>query len=420
MKFSRTVPLLALLLLVAATVASADTTISLSEAVRQGKVKVDVRSRGRAAGANVRVEVQRLVPEDLRIEVETGAVLLNAEASEQNMTVGQLIGEFTRENMYRPGTVMVLADSKPHSFLLEVYCLDYAKKAPRNGGTLQLAARDRRVARILSPPPDLKPSLGATQIAIWMDRAGISVEQARKRFRGEITSVDVEVANKLLVHAEQTGVATIPPHIAPEVRVEIARLFSPHPAVRTKAAEVLGELGASGLPAVPFLAENLLDRSSDKPLPPSVVRVDVEVAVDTAVKALEQLGLPELDPLVDALRKRVDSSGGESGTGGSGTKRSQDDGSQPPAVDAAGIVGRVFLDRTIGRLKHDNARVRERAAWLLGTTRNRLAVEPLIEALNDESTRVRESAAEALEAITNQSFGTDFAKWKEWWKNQRR
>ncbi len=106
----------------------ADTTISLHDAVRQGKVKVDVKSRGGAAGPTVRVEVQRLVDENLQIEVAPGTVLLNAENKEQNVAVGQLKGEFTRENMYRPGKVMVLADGQKRSFLLEVYCLDYAKK----------------------------------------------------------------------------------------------------------------------------------------------------------------------------------------------------------------------------------------------------------------------------------------------------
>ena len=130
------------------TVAVQDT-ILLHEAVRQGKVKVDVQSRGGAAGSTVRVEVQRLVPGDLRIEVAPGTVLMNAQSSEQNVTVGQLKGEFTGENKYRPGKVMVLVDEKKHAFLLEVYCLDYAKKSPRKGGLLELAVQDRRVAQDL-------------------------------------------------------------------------------------------------------------------------------------------------------------------------------------------------------------------------------------------------------------------------------
>ena len=103
--------------------------ILLHDAVRQGKVKVEVKSLGRAHGAGVRVEVERLVPENLHIEVAPGTVLINAQGGEQNVTVGQLKGEFTRENMYKPGKVMVLVDGQRRSFLLDIYCLDYAKKS---------------------------------------------------------------------------------------------------------------------------------------------------------------------------------------------------------------------------------------------------------------------------------------------------
>ncbi len=410
---------LAVLWLTAPQTGWADTTISLHDAVRQGKVKVDVKSRGGAAGSTVRVEVQRLGGENLRVEVAPGTVLVNAENSEQNVAVGQLKGEFTGENKYRPGKVMVLADGQKRSFLLEVYCLDYAKKAPRKGGALELAIQDKRVARILTPPPGVQPTLAAVQIAIWMDRAGITSEQARKRFRGTTTEVDVQVARQLLAHAEKTGVETIPPDMPAEVRVHVSKLFSSDPAVRAGAAEVLGQMGASALPAVSFLAENLLDRTTDKPLPASVTRVDVDVAVKAAADTLDQLGLPGLAPLIDSLRKKVDAGAGDAPSGG-------DNGAppQPPAADnqggpVGGVLGDVLVDRLIDRLGNGRAAVRERAAWLLGTTGNRRAVEPLIKLLKDDNEKVQATAADALKAITNQDFGTNADQWLEWWqKNQ--
>jgi hypothetical protein len=87
-----TVVSLALLWIGAPQTVMADTTISLHDAVRQGKVKVDVQSRGGAAGATVRVEVQRQVAETLRIEVAPGTVLVNAVNTEQNIAVGRLKG----------------------------------------------------------------------------------------------------------------------------------------------------------------------------------------------------------------------------------------------------------------------------------------------------------------------------------------
>ncbi len=249
--------------------------------------------------------MQRLVDENLRVEVAPGTVLVNPQNSEQNVAIGQLKGEFTGENKYRPGKVMVLADGRKRSFLLDIFCLDYAKKTPRRGGSLELALQDKRVARILSPPPGLQPTPASIQIAIWMDRTGISAEQARRRVHGNATDVDVQIAHKLLVHAQQAGIASVPEGMPAEVRVQVGKLFSANPAVRAEAAELLGQMGIAARPAVSFLAENLLDRTTDKPLPPSVVKVDVDVAVKAAADKLQQLGLPGLAPLIESLRRET-------------------------------------------------------------------------------------------------------------------
>lgn len=396
----------------------AQETMSLHEAVRQGKVKVEVQSRGGAAGSTVRIDVQKAEAAELRVEVAPGTVLLNAESSEQNVTVGQLKGEFTGENKYRPGHVMVLVDDQKHSFLLEVYCLDYAKKAPRKGGPLDLAVQDKRVARILNPPADVKPTLGATQIAIWMDRAGITPEQARKRFRGTTTDVDVQVARQLLAHAEKQGEASLPTDMPAAVRIHVSKLFATDPAVREQAAESLGSLGAEALPALPYLIDNLLDRSTDKPLPANVVRVQVDVAIEAAEQALERLGLPGLQPLVEAARSRADAAGNSPPATGDAS------GMAVIATDAirsaTGTVSEVLVDVWILRLSNPRVVVRERAAWLLGTSGNPRAIEPLIRLLEDSDPTVRETVAHALETLTGQEFGTDVAKWREWAQKRQR
>jgi hypothetical protein len=390
----------------------AEETLTLHDAVRQGKVKVEVQSRGGAAGSTVRVDVQKAGAGDLRVEVAPGTVLLNAESSEQNVTVGQLKGEFTEANKYRPGNVMVLVDDQKHSFLLEVYCLDYAKKAPRKGGQLDLAVQDKRVARILNPPADVKPTLGATQIAIWMDRAGITPEQARKRFRGTTTDVDVQVARQLLAHAEKQGEESIPADMPATVRVHVSKLFSTDPVVREQAAELLGRMGAEALPALPYLVENLLDRSTDKSLPANVVRVQVDMAIEAAEQTLARLGLPGLKPLLDAARTQAGAAENVAPTEG------VDGASAVIASDAirsaSGTVSEVLVDVWILRLANPRVAVRERAAWLLGTSGNQRAVEPLIRALEDADQQVRTTVANALETLTGQEFGTDVAKWREW------
>ncbi len=265
----------------------------------------------------------------------------------------------------------------------------------------------------------MQPTLAAVQIAIWMDRSGITPEQVRKRFRGETTEVDVQVARQLLAHAEQTGVATIPEDMPASVRVHVSKLFSSDPKVRTAAAETLGQLGAEALPAVSYLAENLLDRSTDKPLPASVVSVDVDVAVRAAADTLEQLGLPGLAPLVDSLRKNTGNAAGSPSSGRQDGTEADTSSATPRDQGVGGIMGDVLVNRLIARLENNNARVRERAAWLLGTAGNRQAIEPLIKLLTDENERVRTSAANALQSLTDQDFGSDAGQWQQWWENSR-
>ncbi len=392
--------------------------IMLHDAVRQGKVKVEVKSLGRAHGAGVRVEVERLVPESLRIVVAPGTVLINAQHAEQNVTVGQLKGEFTRENMYKPGQVMVLADGRRRSFLLDIYCLDYAKKTPQRGGKLELALLDNRVARILNPPKGVQPTVAAVQIAIWMDRAGITAEEARKRFHGTTTEVDVQVARRLLAHAEQQGVASIPKSMPAAVRVHVSKLFTADPEARKQAADALGALGIEALPAVPFLVENLLDHSTDKPLPANVVRVDVNVAVESAADMLARLRIPALEPIV-ALLRQVDVTVGPDAAAALENMASGELSAIEQTLRAAGgRLGDSLVARWIGLLESDRPAARQRAARLLGNSGNQRAVEPLIKALEDDDEQVRAAAADALQKITDQKFGTDVNQWREWLKRR--
>jgi hypothetical protein len=80
-------------------------------------------------------------------------------------------------------------------------------------------------------------------------------------------------------------------------------------------------------------------------------------------------------------------------------------------------------------LKDADESIRESAAWLLGQARVSAAVPALIDAMDDESTRVRSAAVTSLTRITRQLFGpSDDAskdewkvaqtRWREWWGKQ--
>jgi len=59
-------------------------------------------------------------------------------------------------------------------------------------------------------------------------------------------------------------------------------------------------------------------------------------------------------------------------------------------------IGDPAIKRLIKALKDDNWRLRQHAAWILGNTEDKRAVEPLIQALKDENSDVRMQAAWAL------------------------
>lgn len=63
--------------------------------------------------------------------------------------------------------------------------------------------------------------------------------------------------------------------------------------------------------------------------------------------------------------------------------------------------------------------LRYKAMRALGGLRDRRAIAPLIEVLGDKNAGIRSTAASELMRITGQSFGEDRAKWEEWLRTER-
>jgi HEAT repeat protein len=102
---------------------------------------------------------------------------------------------------------------------------------------------------------------------------------------------------------------------------------------------------------------------------------------------------------------------------------------QPPQQSA---VDDERLNELIGRLKDNAASTRQSAAIELGEIGDQRAVPALIEALGDENimspaavawemvlANYRATIAGALSKITGENFGSDHAKWKEWYDKNR-
>jgi len=302
----------------------------------------------------------------------------------------------------------VLVDANWHHYLVEGFCLDYHKGPPRRDQEFGLAMHDQRTARILNAPSDVQPTPWAIQTAIWMDRAGVSAADVRRRYPGRVTDVDVRVAQSLLQHAEQSGREQLPENMDPEVRQQAEKIYSTDPKIRGTAVKVLVKMGDRARVAMPYVAVNAVTENPGQwalgTLPP-VPATSVEVAT-----LLEGLNLPGLQPWIQDVIQQG-----------------------PPAIpripgvtEPGSIPGvRGFLDLSplvtpyLSGLNSATAETRRDAARSLADHKSPQVVEALIAALDDPDPTVRKSVAESLAKISGQNYGTDAAKWKAWWAENK-
>lgn len=80
-------------------------------------------------------------------------------------------------------------------------------------------------------------------------------------------------------------------------------------------------------------------------------------------------------------------------------------------------IGAPGVDSVITMLRYPSWTTKQSAAEVLGELKDKRAVGPLIEVLNEKGYNVEWAwprVAEALTKITGENFGTDYEKWKNW------
>ena len=205
-----------------------------------------------------------------------------------------------------------------------------------------------------------------------------------------------------------------------------AGLASADPAVRTRAACELRELGSGAAPMLGRLTAMLDDGS---PVDPAVCgdrtwrhggwTEDVTTPGEQAASALVAIGTPAYDPLTKVAGRRRHGSRARTRPGRSARWaiaapfrccRARCATPKPP-VRRRGAWALGALDSSeavpalVDALKDSDAGVREQVAWALGAIHDRRAVDGLIGALNDSVAGVRKQAAWALGAHRRQPRG---------------
>jgi hypothetical protein len=182
--------------------AAAQTPTPVDQALGEGKVRFEVRSRGNSTGDVILIKVQRLVPETLRLTLRPGTVLVSASGTVQDMAVARLKGEPVDERRYRPAQEIVLRDDSPRTYLIEAYCLDFNKANPRPDEMFTLSRVDERAAQVIEAGLRQGASIGVIQSALWIDREGVTDAQLTRRF--PVTGDDIQAARQLLETLRET------------------------------------------------------------------------------------------------------------------------------------------------------------------------------------------------------------------------
>jgi HEAT repeat protein len=160
--------------------------------------------------------------------------------------------------------------------------------------------------------------------------------------------------------------------------------------VRQEAANVLGKIGDPA--SVPVLVELLKDtdapvrgmaagalaRIGEPSVDPLVASLNDPAVQPLAVAALTRIGVPAVDPIIGILNREK---------------------LLPSLAAILKDIGEPAVNPLLAAMKHENAAIRNGAAYALGITGDPRAVDTLLAARSDSNAQVRQTSAEALAGI---------------------
>ena len=225
----------------------------------------------------------------------------------------------------------------------------------------------------------------------------------------------------------------IPSNLAPEVRIEIERLYSDNHEARAYGAAALAKLGSKAYPSIPFLI-CLLEEPEDACAGQNCGgdhHGHAHSPSEEALKALMGFGEPSVEPLIKACgkqdvetRRKVLRALGEMKDRRAipCMAASLKDGNTTVRMLAAwGLsqMGEPALQPLLAELDDKDSPGRSDAAFALGRINQPQAIGPLIAALKETDPDLRKESAKALSRITGQDFGESPADWQKWWEQRK-
>lgn len=133
---------------------------------------------------------------------------------------------------------------------------------------------------------------------------------------------------------------------------------------------------------------------------------DGSIRKDAALALCERKDSRAIVPLISTIREL----------------QSEDGGTTFAAIRALEKIGQPAVEPLITALREEHlvSNVRKSIIETFGRLRDFGAVEPLIALLKDENRDVRKSAEKALRKITDNNLGADLSKWQTWWQQNKK
>jgi hypothetical protein len=147
-------------------------TLSLYEAMREGKVVADFAATGASSGDSIEMTVSRgsaVGNRPLRLSVPPGLFLRNGSGSWQSMVVSGVRGRSMGGGRYAPSSTITLTNSAPSAtYVLSAYCAEFQKDNPSPSSRFIVEPPGDTMACILSSAAKQGLSVQATQAAVWI------------------------------------------------------------------------------------------------------------------------------------------------------------------------------------------------------------------------------------------------------------
>lgn len=222
--------------------AFADRAIPLHVAIDKGLVDVTVNGRGSSTGDSVQVTVQRATNTTVNVEILPGTVIESNSGDVQSMAIGAVKYERIGNGYYEAESIE-LADDKPHVYIVQGYCRDFAKPTPQSKNTFIVTKPDPANVSILVQATKVGASSKLIQAAIWIQRSNVSDKEIQQSF--PITEEELQAARRLLVSIEQPEATVDVQVLVDNLRERIGERLAERLAKRgPKARDLLKKEGA--------------------------------------------------------------------------------------------------------------------------------------------------------------------------------